>query len=63
MRIRLSDWGTCRDNLNEIESMLPLTDREDLLALMQFDYKTSADLDEAFTDHPVVIYWKEKGLI
>lgn len=59
----MSDYGTCRDNLDVIEQMMPLTEREEQLAFMQFEYKTSCDLKEEFPNHTVVKSWCKTGLI
>ncbi len=59
----MSDFGTCKDNLDRIKNMQPLTEREDELALMQFSYKTTADLPDEFLKHSVVKRWiKEEKL-
>ena len=57
----MSDWGECSNNLDKIKQLEPLTDREDELALMQFDYVSTSDILNDFLNHPVVKIWIKEG--
>ncbi len=53
----MSDFGTCKINLDRIKEMEPLTEKEDELALMQFSFKATFELPEEFLKHPVIKRW------
>jgi len=57
----MSDFGTCKGNLDRIKEMMPLTEREEELALMQFDYKSTCELPDEYLKHPVVKKWVKEG--
>lgn len=53
----MGDYGVCANNLDKLKEMhseKPLTDRELKLFAMQFDYTSTACLDEDFQSHEMV---------
>jgi len=56
----MSDWGECKKNLDTLLEMEPLSEREDKIALMQFEYSGSWEIADKFLDHPIVVRWMKE---
>lgn len=58
----MSDYGECEANLDALEKMMPLSDREKRIARMQFSYKTTMEFTDGYENHPAMKHIMEGGI-